>query len=269
MNGKVDYGNWVPKKMLRTSYLVILFLAAVIGAAFSRLTGALNPELVLFLRVVSILAECFMLCLSGYFTISYHLFSYTGKYKIQERIVDYVVGQLNMADENGKILDIGCGSGAVSIKTAKKFPHARLTSIDYWGRSWDYAKQQCEQNARIEGVDDRITFKKGDAAALAFPDESFDGAISNFVFHEVAAQPDKRLMVKEALRIVKKGGSFVFHDLFLDESLYGSLEELAEELRKEGISRVGITKTADILKIPALLKTRFMIGKIALLYGQK
>lgn len=269
MNEQVNYGNWVPKKMLRASYLIILILAAVIWAAFSRFTAAWNPVLVKIIRAAGILAECFMLCLSAYFTVSYHLFSYTGKYKIQERIVDYVVSRMNLADENGKILDIGCGSGVVSVKTAKKFPHARLTSIDYWGKSWDYAKQQCEKNAEIEGVGDRITFQKGDAAALDFPDETFDGAISNFVFHEVATQPDKRLVVKEALRVVKKGGSFVFHDLFLDETLYGDLEELAEELRQEGITTVQITKTADILKIPALLRTRVMIGNIALLHGRK
>lgn len=269
MNEKVDYGNWVPKKMLRASYLIILLLAAVIWAVSSRLTSTLNPVLVKVLQAVSILAECLMLCLSGYFTISYHLFSYNGKYKIQERIVDYVVSQLNMETENGKILDIGCGSGAVSIKTAEKFPTARLTSIDYWGPNWDYAKQQCEQNARIAGVSDRITFQKGDAAALDFPDETFDGAISNFVFHEVATQPDKRQVVKEALRVIKKGGSFAFHDLFLDEALYGNIDELAEELRQTGLTSVEIVKTAELLKIPAFLKTRFMIGKIALLYGQK
>lgn len=77
-----------------------------------------------------------------------------------------------------------------------------------------HMEEQCETNARLEGVWERIVFQKGDAAKLDFPDESFDGAVSKFVFHEVRRQPDKRLVVREALRVVKKGGAFAFHDLF-------------------------------------------------------
>lgn len=54
----------------------------------------------------------------------------------------------------------------------------------------------------------RITFQKGDAAQLPFADESFDAAVSNFVFHEVRTAKDKRDVVREALRVVKPGGAF-------------------------------------------------------------
>ncbi|MGL5435406.1 MAG: class I SAM-dependent methyltransferase [Lachnospiraceae bacterium] len=269
MNEKVNYGNWVPRKMLHMSYTVIVFLIIVTAFSFSGMISAWNPLLVKGLQIICLLMTVFMICLSSYFTVCYHLFSYTGRYKIQERIVDYVVHQLELKKEDGTILDIGCGSGVVSIKTAKRYTKAKLISIDYWGKGWDYAKQQCERNAAIEGVKERITFQKGDAASLDFPEETFDGAISNFVFHEVATQPDKRKVVKEALRVIKPGGAFAFHDLFLDESLYGNLEELAEELRNEGVFRVEIIKTAELLEIPAILKNKVMIGNIALIYGVK
>ena len=69
---------------------------------------------------------------------------------------------------------------------------------------WNYAKEQCEANAKAEGVADRITFHKGDAAHLEDPDETFDATVSNFVFHEVRSAKDKRDVVREALRIVKR-----------------------------------------------------------------
>lgn len=35
---------------------------------------------------------------------------------------------------NGKISDIGCGTGALTIRCAKKYEHADLTGMDYWGK---------------------------------------------------------------------------------------------------------------------------------------
>ena len=34
-------------------------------------------------------------------------------------------------------------------------------------------KEQCEKNAEMEGVKSRVDFRKGDAAHLDFPDETF------------------------------------------------------------------------------------------------
>ena len=52
----------------------------------------------------------------------------------------------------------------------------RLVGMDYWGAQWNYAKEQCEKNAAIEGVASRIHFEKGNAAHLNYADETFDAA---------------------------------------------------------------------------------------------
>ena len=111
-------------------------------------------------------------------------------------------------------------------------------SDGYWGVEWNYAKEQCEKNAKIEGVADHIAFQKGDAAKLDFPDETFDAVVSNFVFHEVRTAKDKRDVVKEALRVLKKGGVFSFQDMFSQKALYGDMEEFVRELKAEGISDI-------------------------------
>ena len=137
-------------------------------------------------------------------------------------------------DGRGTLLDIGCGSGALTIRCAKRFPNASLVGVDYWGAAWSYAKEQCQQNAAAEGVSHRVHFQKGDAAHLAFPDETFEAAVSNFVFHEVRTQPDKREVVREALRVVKKGGCFAFQDLFEKESLYGDMTDFCPSFGRQG-----------------------------------
>ena len=67
-------------------------------------------------------------------------------------------------DGEGTLLDIGCGAAALTVRCAKAFPNSQITAMDYWGVEWNYAKEQCEKNARLEGVENRITFQKGDAA---------------------------------------------------------------------------------------------------------
>ena len=119
----------------------------------------------------------------------------------------HLVAHLNW-DGHGTLLDIGCGAAPLTIRCAKAFPDAALTGMDYWGAQWNYAKEQWEKNAATEGVASRIHFEKGDAAHLNYAYETFDAAVSNFVFHEVHSARDKRDVVREALRIVKRGGVF-------------------------------------------------------------
>ena len=141
--------------------------------------------------------------------------------------------------------------------------------MDYWGKQWEYSKKTCERNAEIEGVAERVSFQKGSAAALPFDDESMDAAVSNLVFHEVGGVKDKRELIKEALRVVKKGGRFVFQDLFLWERIYGDADEMIETIRNWGISSVKLIDTSHSNFIPKILKLPFMVGTIGVIVGVK
>ena len=106
--------------------------------------------------------------------------------------------------------------------------------IDYWGEQWEYSKKVCEKNAEIEGVAERVTFQKASAAALPFDGDSMDVVVSNLVFYEVGGVKDKKELIREALRVVKKGGKFVLQDLFLWKQIYGEPDELIETVRSWG-----------------------------------
>ena len=184
-------------------------------------------------------------------------------------IHQYLIDHL---DWNGKgtLLDIGCGAGALTIRCACRFPDAKITGMDYWGPEWSYAKEQCEQNAAIEWVQNRVSFQKGDAAHLDFPDEFFDAVVSNFVFHEVRSEKDKRKVVQEALRVLKKGGSFSLQDLFSQEKLYGNMEEFTEGLRQEGFQEVHYIPFIERERwIPRYVQAPWMLYGVGLLYGKK
>ena len=99
--------------------------------------------------------------------------------------------------------------------------------------------------------------------------ETFDVAVSNLVFHEVSDTADKRELVREALRVVKKGGRFAFQDLFLLKQVYGEPQELLETIRSWGIEKVEFVETRQAGFIPAALKLPFMVGTLGLIVGKK
>ncbi len=258
---KPNYGNWIPKTLMRILYAVAAVLAVVVlGVVHYYPAGWLIAiASVLFVAVLSV-------CL--YMQLCRHSLSFTGG-GVMAKIHGYLLDHLNW-DGQGRLLDIGCGSGALSIRCAKKFGEARITGIDYWGMGWDYAQQQCERNAEIEGVAERTHFQKGDASRLDFADESFDAAVSNFVFHEVRSQPDKQQLVREALRVVRKGGAFAFLDLFAAERIYGNIGVLIDALKAEGIAEIHyIPKLEKTDLLPAYMSTPWMMWGVGMIYGRK
>jgi len=155
------------------------------------------------------------------------------------------------------------------IGLAQRYPEARVTGIDYWDKSWGYSQRQCENNAAVEGVGDRTSFVRASASHLPFADESFDLVVSNLVFHEVKDSRDKRSLIKEALRVVKKGGAFALQDLFKLEPYFGKIDDLVAFLRESGAQEVHYEDTSKAPFIPRLLKLPFMVGTIGVLYGVK
>lgn len=258
---KVSYGNWVPEKMLGgmwgvTGILGVLFFLAIFvmkNIIISMLGG------VLFILAFAMVT---------YMQLCHHAFSFSGG-RVMEKIHTYLLSKMKWSGK-GKLLDIGCGSGALTIRCAKKYQKADIIGLDFWGKEWSYAKKQCENNAKEEQVEKQITFIQGDASKLPFEDETFDAAISNFVFHEVKSQPNKQLVVKEALRVIKPGGSFVFHDLFEQKNIYNDMQAFIEELKKEGIKEINyVPHTEKQSIVPNFVKAPWMLSGLGLLYGKK
>jgi SAM-dependent methyltransferase len=247
---KPSYGNWVPAKLI--------YIPGVIGVCLA----GFSLYSVWFL----VPAGLFILC-AAYFAYARFLFSPRGG-NIQSQIISLLLNRIEW-DGKGKALDIGCGNGALAIAIATKHPEIHVTGIDYWGATWEYGKSACERNAQLEGVKERAAFERASASALPFTDEIFDLAVSNLVFHEVRDQKDKKALIQEALRVVKRGGRFVFQDLFLLRREFGPVDELLDEIRGWGVQEVKFEDTSRSTFIPWVLKLPFMVGTMGIVYGIK
>jgi ubiquinone/menaquinone biosynthesis C-methylase UbiE len=266
MVGKPEYGNWVWKKLIYMPGVIGLVLLGLSVSLLLLETTSWLSFLVSMWYLFLIPAALFLL-LSTYFAYARHLFA-SGGGNVQDQVIELVLANLDWSGE-GKALDIGCGNGALTIKLAHKYETARIVGIDYWGGKWEYSKNACEANARIEGVNKRLTFRKASASALPFSDGHFDAAVSNLVFHEVKDASDKREVIREALRVVKKGGKFAFQDLFLMKRIYGDIEGLIRTIRSWGIRKVRFIQTRKSTFIPRALKLSFMLGTLGIITGEK
>ena len=91
-----------------------------------------------------------------------------------------------------RILEIGCGPGALAQALHRWYPDAALVGLDRDSRFIDFARRQ------VPGV----TFLEGDAAALPFADGSFDVTISYTVSEHIAPEP----FYREQRRVLRPGG---------------------------------------------------------------
>ena len=237
---KADYKNWMPKGMilffcLATAAFLILFI--VFG-----MTGIVSgvPGTVLF--IIFLIGTILCLCASLWAAALYRAFSYNGKRQMSRQIIEGISGYVKLP-EGGGGLDVGCGSGALAIACAKRNPQASFIGIDRWGKEYaSFSKSLCENNAAAEEVTN-VSFRKGDATALDFPDESFDAVVSNYVYHNIPTK-DRQAVLLETLRVLKKGGTFAIHDIF-SKLKYGDMQAFIGKLKEMGYERAELIDTTD------------------------
>lgn len=91
-----------------------------------------------------------------------------------------------------KILEIGCGPGALAEALHRWYPRAQITAIDRDSNFIAFAQKNIKD----------INFVEGDATHLPFENESFDVTISNTVQEHI----EPALFWSEQRRVLKPGG---------------------------------------------------------------
>ena len=97
------------------------------------------------------------------------------------------------------LLDIGCGIGGPARWIAAKYG-CHVTGVDLTAEFCEAAR---ELNS-LSGLADRVQILHGSALSLPLPDNSFDRAYSQAALMNIS---DKRGVFREALRVLRPGGS--------------------------------------------------------------
>ena len=128
--------------------------------------------------------------------------------EVDQAFVDRVVA---LGANDGHFLDVGTGPAQIPILLAQRCPHIHITAIDLSKEMLKIAKQHVTDN----DLTDRITLELVDAKILPYPDNTFDGLISNSIVHHIH---DSLRALKEMGRVVKPNGVVLIRDLIRPET---------------------------------------------------
>jgi len=143
---EAKYGNWVA--------LRLIYVPGLVGGGFLALS---------FWSAVLVIPAALFFTVAGYFAYARFLFAPQGG-NVQSSVWRTLLSHLEW-DGRGRALDVGCGSGALTILLAKTYQGATVTGIDNWGKGWEYSKSLCDRNAAVEGVGARVDFQQGTASS--------------------------------------------------------------------------------------------------------
>ena len=114
------------------------------------------------------------------------------------------------------VLELGCGTGALTLRLLRRYPEAEFTGIDAAQEMLDIARER----VRAEGAAERVSFRTALFEELNLGAEGFDLIAANMSLHHVS---DKRPFYSKLRRALRPGGLLVFGD-----ELRGALPHIEE-----------------------------------------
>ena len=184
-----------------------------------------------------------------------------------------------------RVLDIGCGTGALAAAAVRRWPDVRVTGVDASAGMLAVAAR--ELGALDASIRDRVSLVQATADQLPFDDGGFDIVVTAFVLQLV---PSRYRALREARRVLGRdgtlaqatwlaGGSFPADDAYADALVAAGLEPrdgggahdeprspaaAAAQLRRAGFSGVTARRgrggppvhTGGLPRVPRLLRRR-------------
>ncbi|MBO0881036.1 MAG: class I SAM-dependent methyltransferase [Mycobacterium sp.] len=192
-----DY-RLIPAPVVFAGYLLLCVAAAVLAAAWlmaGRILAGLGAA------VVGV-----MLIAAG---VGIVRFSRRGKFEVWARLLP----EIGLRGDE-RVLDLGCGRGAVLLAAAKLVPRGSAVGVDIWRPDQTGNSTQATlANADVEGVADRIELHTQDMTDLQFPEASFDLVVSSLAIHNLPGNEARLSAIDEAVRVLRPGGRIVIADI--------------------------------------------------------
>jgi SAM-dependent methyltransferase len=187
MNTRAHYGYDLPSAALALTITAITLLAITIIVAIS----------------VDGWWWLFPLAYAFVFALSYASLVYTtrhGRFAVWRRLLE---GMRLTGSE--RIVDLGCGRGAVLIMAARKVPQGHAIGVDRENRL-----RRTVGNAEAEQV--KVDLVPADLSNLPIDSGTIDLVVSSLALHHLDEQA-AREAIAEAVRILRPGGRVVIADL--------------------------------------------------------
>ncbi|HUX10620.1 MAG TPA: class I SAM-dependent methyltransferase [Terriglobia bacterium] len=125
---------------------------------------------------------------------------------LDNTFVDHLLSLWPGGTPAGRLLDVGCGPGNITLKTAQRCPRLWIVGVD---RSANMVRA-ARRAATGLGFGNRVFFQQGHAGQVPFTGGVFDIVFSNSVLHHLS---DPLPALEEMLRVAKPDGTILLRDL--------------------------------------------------------
>lgn len=125
-------------------------------------------------------------------------------------LLDYLPEDRNFS----RILELGCGTGNLTVLLAESFPESSLVCVDLSAESLDVCRERLTEKPHVDVV-------QGDFRNLPFGGGEFNLIVSSIAIHHLEAA-EKRDLFRNCFHWLRAGGVFTFADQFrgTTEDLY-------------------------------------------------
>ena len=127
-----------------------------------------------------------------------------------DRLISYI-------NRGMKVIDIGCGTGLLTIRAAEK--GAKVKGIDINPAMLEIAGKRLKSSRISEKLKENVEFcEMGTEELETEKENSYDAAVSGLCFSELSRE-EVRFTLKQLKRIIKPGGFLLIADEAVPESI--------------------------------------------------
>lgn len=130
-------------------------------------------------------------------------------------VVPALPTQAFLQSGEGRVLDLGAGTGRSAIMVLAERPRTSLVALDLFGESFEHhfgregsPEDRLLRNLRAAGVESRVTIQQGDMRSLPFEADAFDAIVSAYAIDHLGRSGAAEALA-EAYRVLEPGGDFL------------------------------------------------------------
>lgn len=166
-----------------------------------------------------------------------------------------------------KVLDLGCGTGTLTIMLNQHVPEATVIGLDGDNDVLTIARSKADR-ARVH-----IQWEQGLAYDLPYPGSSFDRVVSSLVMHHLVSAY-KVQTFREIYRILRPGGEFHMIDFGPPQNLYeralALFDRWLEEAEDNARGRLpGMMQSAGLQQVQETFHLTTIFGSLSMLRAIK
>lgn len=161
--------------------------------------------------------------------------------------------EISKTTKNDKVLDVASGPGLVAAGFAKAAQHVECFDLT------PAMLQQAKKYLIAEGVTN-VSFQKGDAMHLPYPDNSFDIVVTRYSFHHFLYPAS---VLKEIIRVCKKKGHILIADIMMEKEAsetFDHIEKLRDSSHVKALTQMEFTNLFTYYNFDNVSQYRYTVG---------